>query len=80
MKQIIIQADAFFNLLKEREQSMWEVFSQLIKNGEKQELIFLNDKKEVLFTYILPETLEDLRKDQKVFAQEFIQKLKQMEN
>ncbi|MGQ1944255.1 hypothetical protein [Ornithobacterium rhinotracheale] len=80
MKQIIIQADAFFNLLKEREQSMWEVFSQLIKNGEKQELIFLNDKKEVLFTYILPETLEDLRKDQKVFAQEFMQKLKQMEN
>ncbi|MGV4437928.1 hypothetical protein ACQ1Q5_04535 [Ornithobacterium rhinotracheale] len=80
MKQIIIQADAFFNLLKEREQSMWEVFSQLIKNGEKQELIFLNDKKEVLFTYILPETLEELRKDQKVFAQEFMQKLKQMEN
>ncbi|MGP2569832.1 hypothetical protein ACT4R9_01535 [Ornithobacterium rhinotracheale] len=80
MKQIIIQAEAFFNLLKEREQSMWEVFSQLIKNGEKQELIFLNDKKEVLFTYILPETLEELRKDQKVFAQEFMQKLKQMEN
>ncbi|AFL97796.1 hypothetical protein [Ornithobacterium rhinotracheale] len=80
MKQIIIQADAFFNLLKEREQSMWEVFSQLIKNGEKQELIFLNDKKEVLFAYILPETLEELRKDQKVFAQEFMQKLKQMEN
>lgn len=80
MKQIIIQADAFFNLLKEREQSMWEVFSQLIKDGEKQELIFLNDKKEVLFTYILPETLEELRKDQKVFAQEFMQKLKQSEN
>uniref|UniRef100_UPI0039A40891 hypothetical protein n=1 Tax=Ornithobacterium rhinotracheale TaxID=28251 RepID=UPI0039A40891 len=80
MKQIIIQADAFFYLLKEREQSMWEVFSQLIKDGEKQELIFLNNKKEVLFTYILPETLEGLRKDQKVFAQEFMQKLKQMEN
>ncbi|MRJ09837.1 hypothetical protein EDL98_01855 [Ornithobacterium rhinotracheale] len=80
MKQIIIQADAFFNLLKEREQSMWEVFAQLIKGGEKQELIFLNDKKEVLFTYILPETLEQLKKDQKVFAQEFVRKLKQMEN
>ncbi|QAR31343.1 hypothetical protein EQP59_08320 [Ornithobacterium rhinotracheale] len=80
MKQIVIQAEAFFNLLKEREQSMWEIFSQLIKDGEKQELIFLNNKKEVLFTYILPETLEGLREDQKVFAQEFMQKLKQMEN
>lgn len=74
MKKVKIQAEPFFELLKLKNQSMWEIFSQMIRE-EEQELIFINDKQEVLFSYILPDNLETLKKDQKTFSEEFKQKI-----
>lgn len=77
MKKIHIQSEAFFELLKSKNLSMWDVFAQMIQNQE-QEIIFLNDKQEVLFNYILPDNLEKLKQDQKTFSEEF--KLKIFQN
>ncbi|MBV7282861.1 hypothetical protein, partial [Corynebacterium sp. TAE3-ERU30] len=70
-----IKAKPFFEILKVRNQSMWEIFAQLLKD-EEQELIFTNEKDEVLFNYILPNTLEKLKKDQEKFTKEFQEKIK----
>lgn len=74
MKTIHIKATDFFELLKLRETSMWDIFSQMI-DGEEKEIVFLNEEQEVLFHYILPKTIEKLREDRKVFAEEFIKKM-----
>lgn len=74
MKKIHIQADAFFELLKLKNQSMWEIFAQMIQK-EEQEILFINEKQEILFHYILPNNLEKLKQDQKKFSEEFKQKI-----
>ena len=56
---------------------MWEVFSQMI-DGEKKEIIFLDDAEQILFSYELPETLEQLQSDQKIFAKEYAEKIAAM--
>lgn len=76
MKTIQIKAAQFFELLKMKDTSMWEIFAQMISE-EEQELIFLNEKEEVLFTYILPTHIEKLKEDQKIFAKEYADKIQQ---
>lgn len=76
MKKIHIQAEPFFDLLKEKKQSMWDIFEQMIQEHE-QEIIFINDKQQVLFNYILPNNLDKLKEDQKKFSEEFKNKIAQ---
>lgn len=74
MEHIQIKASAFFELLKTRDTSMWEIFAQMITDQEK-EIIFLDDKDEILFNYILPDNLEKLNQDREKFAKEYSEKL-----
>ena len=74
MKNITIKATDFFELLKLRDQSMWDVFASLI-DGEAKEIVFVNDNKEYLFHYILPTTIEKLQEDKQLFAKEYSEKL-----
>lgn len=53
---------------------MWEIFAQMI-DGERKEIIFLDDETKVLFSYILPETTEQLAEDQKEFAKQYAEKI-----
>lgn len=76
MNKIHIQAEPFFDLLKEKNQSMWDIFEQMIQEHE-QEIIFINDKQQVLFNYILPNNLDKLKEDQKKFSEEFKNKIAQ---
>ena len=62
MKTIQIKAQDFFDLLKLQDVSMWDIFAQMI-DGEEKEIIFLDDKEEVLFNYTLPSTLEKMQSD-----------------
>ncbi|ACU07905.1 hypothetical protein FIC_01457 [Flavobacteriaceae bacterium 3519-10] len=74
MKTIEIRAVQFFELLKMRDASMWEIFAQMI-DGEEKELIFIDDEKKVLFNYILPQNLEKLNEDRAKFSQEYSDKI-----
>ena len=74
MKNIQIKASSFFELLKAKDTSMWEIFAQMI-DGTEKEIIFLDDEDKILFTYILPENLEKLESDRKKFAKEYAEKL-----
>lgn len=76
MKTIQIKAAQFFELLKMKDTSMWKIFAQMISEQE-QELVFVNEKEEVLFTYLLPTSLEKLKEDQKIFAKEYAEKIQQ---
>lgn len=74
MKNIKIKASPFFELLKMKDSSMWEVFAQMI-DGEEKELIFLDDDGKVLFSYTLPPDLEKLNEDREKFSKEYAEKL-----
>jgi hypothetical protein len=74
MKNIQIQASSFFELLKMKDTSMWEIFAQMINEDEK-EIIFLDNEEKILFTYLLPNNLEKLEEDRKQFSQEYSEKL-----
>ncbi|WP_277111179.1 hypothetical protein [Chryseobacterium taklimakanense] len=76
MKTIEIKAQQFFELLKIKNTSMWEIFAQMI-DGEEKEIIFLDNEEKVLFNYTLPDDLEKLKADQKVFAKEYAEKIAQ---
>ena len=71
---IQIKASAFFDLLKMKDTSMWEVFSQMIGEKEK-EIVFLDNVDKILFNYILPNNLEQLNKDREKFSKEYEDKL-----
>ena len=75
MKTIQIKAQDFFDLLKLQDVSLWDIFAQMI-DGEEKEIIFLDDKEEVLFNYTLPSTLEKMQADKEIFVKEFSEKLK----
>lgn len=77
MKNIQIKASQFFDLLKMKDTSMWEVFAQMI-DGEEKEIIFLDDDDKLLFNYILPSTIERLNEDRQQFAKEYADKLSQL--
>ena len=74
MKTIQIKANDFFELIKLKDTSMWEIFSQMI-DGEEKEILFLNEEEKVLFSYILPNNLEKLEEDRKTFAKEYAEKM-----
>lgn len=75
MKTIKIKAKDFFELLKNRDTSMWSIFAQMIQKDQEQVIIFLNEKEEEITRYILPTNETQLKEDQKVFAEEFKRKL-----
>lgn len=77
MKNIQIKAQPFFEMLKERDTSMWEIFSQMI-DGKETEIVFLDENDQILFSYILPKNAEKLEEDRKVFSEEFSAKLKNL--
>lgn len=74
MQKIEIQADQFFELLKLKDTSMWEIFAQMIDGNEK-EIIFLNHEDKILFNYVLPSTKEKMEEDRKEFSKQFADKL-----
>ena len=74
MKNIQIKASSFFELLKIKDTSMWEIFAQMI-DGQEKEIIFLDDQEKILFTYLLPDNIEKLDEDRKKFADEYSEKL-----
>ena len=74
MKKITIKAKDFFELLKLKGESMWDIFAQII-DGEEKEITFINDQDEYLFHYILPTTKEKLLEDKEIFSKEYADKL-----
>ena len=74
MKTIELKTDQFFEMLKLRDVSMWEIFAQII-DGEEKEIIFLNEDNTILFNYILPSNKEKLEEDRKEFSKQFSEKL-----
>ncbi len=74
MQKIEIKAEQFFELLKLKDTSMWEIFSQMIDGNEK-EIIFLDNGEKILFNYVLPSTHEKLEEDRKAFSKQFAEKL-----
>lgn len=79
MKTIRIQTAPFFEMLKNHEKSMWDIFVQMI-DGTKQHIYFVNEKDEVMFDFILPATVEDLTKVQEHFSAEFKERLRTLLN
>lgn len=75
MKTIEIQAKAFFELIKNREVSMWSMFEEMVNPEEEQLVIFLDEALKEIAHYVLPKTIEQVKEDQKVFAQNFKEKL-----
>ncbi|MFC4164217.1 hypothetical protein ACFOWU_11150 [Epilithonimonas zeae] len=74
MKNITIKANDFFELLKLKDQSMWDIFAQMI-DGEEKEIGFTDEHDQYIFHYILPKTLEKLQEDKALFAKEYVEKL-----
>lgn len=79
MKKIQIKTKDFFELLKIKETSMWDIFTQMIGNEEK-EIIFLDNDNNILFNYILPNNIEKLQSDKKIFIENFSLKIKETLN
>ena len=74
MKTIHIQAKEFFELLKLKDQSMWDIFAQMI-DGEEKEILFLDEEGKSLFGYRLPATLEKMQEDKKLFTEKYAEKI-----
>ncbi|MBB4804966.1 hypothetical protein HNP38_000238 [Chryseobacterium defluvii] len=77
MQKIEIQAEQFFDLLKLKDISMWEIFSQMI-DGQEKEIIFIDNEEKILFNYILPDNPEKLEEDRTEFSKQFSEKLTNM--
>lgn len=77
MQKIEIKAEQFFELLKLKDTSMWEIFAQMIDGNEK-EIIFLDNEDKILFNYILPQNHKKLEEDRKEFSKQFADKLTNM--
>ncbi|NHW58456.1 hypothetical protein HA378_25070, partial [Escherichia coli] len=74
MKIVHIKANDFFELLKLKDVSMWDIFAQMI-NGEEKQLQFMDNNDEVLFSYNLPTTTEQLQEDKAIFSKQYAEKL-----
>lgn len=74
MKIIEIKTTIFFELLKLKNASMWDIFAQMI-DGEEKQILFLDNDNKLLFNYILPKNIEKLHEDKKLFTEQYIQKL-----
>lgn len=75
IKTIEIKAAGFFELIRSRDVSMWQMFEEMVNEAEEQLVIFLDENDKELAHYILPTNLEQLREDQKLFAASFKEKL-----
>lgn len=75
MKTIEIQAKAFFELIKNRDMSMWSMFEEMVNPEVEQLIIFLDEEGKEIAHYILPTSVDQVKEDQKVFAQSFKEKL-----
>ncbi len=78
MKTIEIKAKAFFELLKGRDVSMWSMFEEMVNKDEEQLIIFLDEEDKEMAHYILPTNVEQVKEDQKVFADSFKEKMKEL--
>ncbi|MBT0550612.1 hypothetical protein [Riemerella anatipestifer] len=76
MKIVHIKANDFFELLKLKDVSMWDIFAQMI-DGEEKQLQFMDNNNEVLFSYNLPTTTEQLQEDKAIFSKQYAKKLMQ---
>lgn len=56
---------------------MWSMFEEMVNAEEEQLIIFLDEEGKELAHYILPTNVEQIKEDQKVFAESFKEKLKQ---
>lgn len=74
MKTVQIKAAQFFELLKMKDCSMWEIFAQMI-DGEEKEIVFLDKEDKILFNYTLPTNIEKLNEDRTQFSKEYSEKL-----
>lgn len=74
-KTIEIAAKPFFELLKERDTSMWAVFAEMIDASQEQLVIFNDETGKEIAHYTLPTTTEQLEEDQKTFAAYFKERL-----
>ncbi len=74
MQSIEIKAEGFFELLKLKDTSMWEIFARMIDGNEK-EIIFLDNEDKIMFSYHLPTDQEKLEQDRKEFSREFADKM-----
>lgn len=74
MKSVEIKAKEFFELLKLKDTSMWDIFAQMI-SGEERQLVFLSEENKVLFSYTLPKTLGELDRDREMFSKEYAERL-----
>lgn len=77
MKTIQINGTKFFDLLKSRDQSMWEIFAQMV-DGEEKQIFFLDDEDKILFDFILPDSLEKLEEARVKFTEEFQERLNEL--
>lgn len=75
MKTIEIQAQAFFELIKSRDVSMWSIFEEMVNPEEEQLVIFLDEAGKEIAHYILPTNIAQVKEDQKIFAESFKEKL-----
>ncbi|USL95149.1 hypothetical protein D1J36_007635 [Riemerella anatipestifer] len=76
MKIVHIKANDFFELLKLKDVSMWDIFAQMI-DGEEKQLQFMDNNSEVLFSYNLPTATEQLQEDKAIFSKQYAEKLAQ---
>lgn len=76
IKTIEIKAKGFFELLKNRDMSMWSIFEEMINPAQEQLIIFLDEDDKIIAEYFLPTTKERLEEDRKIFAETFKEKLK----
>lgn len=75
MQTIEIKAKPFFELLKQRNTSMWSMFEEMMKEGEEQLILFLDEEGKEVAHYVLPGNKEQIKEDQKQFAKSFKEKL-----
>lgn len=63
-------------MLKLQDTSMWDIFEKMI-DGEEKQIVFLDKDEKVVTTYILPQTLDQLKEDKEIFSKTFAEKLSQ---
>lgn len=61
-------------MLKLQDTSMWDIFEKMI-DGEEKQIVFLDKDEKVVTTYILPQTLDQLKEDKEIFSKTFAEKL-----
>lgn len=76
MQTITIKAKEFFTMIKSRELSMWDMLKEMI-DGEEKQIVFIDENEQIMMQYILPKNVEQLKADQKEFAQLFAKQLSQ---